>query len=346
MEQFDKVFHLSHIDLDGYGAQLISKEAFGKRVKFFNANYGQEVSFRLKQIVRELLEVESSLVLITDLALSFSEALFLNSAIKKLQNMGKNIELLLFDHHISGVELSFKYEWYSVDERRCATKITYDTLLELGWLKSAPEWMEWFVEVVDCADRWQKDKKELFDMGRVWSYMVDNSKEINRISFDNESREYILAMLKHLATHSKGYSAVVVDELLYRYKKLYFKKDIDDTLENLVSGFIVDLISNTLESMSFYYKDLKGLLTYEQEFASVVGNRFLNTFEDFDFFVNIKASGDFFICSIDEIDVSKIAKVWAIGAGHKNAAAGKVEPLGEVFDYTDAKSRFLELILK
>jgi len=344
MEQFEKVFHLSHTDLDGYSCQLISRHSFGKRVEFFNANYGEEINIRLQQIVRELLKLNSALVVVTDLALSYNEALFLNSAIKKLHSMGKSIELLLFDHHSSSFELSLKYDWYSVDEGRSATKIVYDTFLELGWLKNEPEWMGWLVSVVDASDRWLEQKSE-FNMGRVWSYMVNNLTEINRVSFEFESREYILAMIEHLATHSQGYSAVAVDELTHRYKKLYFKKGIDNILENLVADFIVELISDHMEKMSFYYKNLKGILTYELEFAPAVGNRFLNTFEDFDFFVNIKSSGEFFICSIDEIDVSKIAKAWAIGGGHKNSAGGKIEALGDIFDYTKAKEKFLNTVL-
>ncbi|RDU61436.1 phosphoesterase, partial [Helicobacter sp. MIT 14-3879] len=34
-----KVFHLSHIDLDGYGCQLVSREFF-QDIVFYNANYG------------------------------------------------------------------------------------------------------------------------------------------------------------------------------------------------------------------------------------------------------------------------------------------------------------------
>jgi oligoribonuclease NrnB/cAMP/cGMP phosphodiesterase (DHH superfamily) len=343
MEQFKQIFHLSHTDLDGYGAQLISGYAFGRRVKFFNANYGEEISFRLQQIIRELLHTNSALVLITDLGLSFSEAAFLDSAIKKLQSRGNNIEVLLFDHHISAFEVSLKYEWFSVDESRCATQIVYDTFLELGWLKNEPEWLLEFVETVDAVDRWDSSSKK-FEMGRVWNYMVDNLKEINRISFEEESRNYILSMMKNIAIKSKGFSPIAVDELLYRYKKLYFKREIDDTLENLVVDFSVDLLSENIERMSFYYKDLKGLLGYEIEFAPAVGNKFLETYADFDFFVNLKSSGEFFICSIDQIDVSKIAKAWAIGAGHKNAAFGKIDHLGEIFDYKEVQKLFLDQI--
>ena len=37
-----KFYHLSHTDLDGYGAQVITNFYF-KGVKFLNSNYGREI---------------------------------------------------------------------------------------------------------------------------------------------------------------------------------------------------------------------------------------------------------------------------------------------------------------
>ncbi|MCQ2646819.1 3',5'-cyclic-nucleotide phosphodiesterase, partial [Helicobacter pylori] len=36
-----QVYHLSHIDLDGYACQLVSKQFF-KNIQCYNANYGRE----------------------------------------------------------------------------------------------------------------------------------------------------------------------------------------------------------------------------------------------------------------------------------------------------------------
>ena len=48
-----KVFHLSHIDLDGDGAQFISRYFFDD-IEFYNANYGREVMVRLQSIFTRL----------------------------------------------------------------------------------------------------------------------------------------------------------------------------------------------------------------------------------------------------------------------------------------------------
>ena len=43
---FDYVFHLSHIDLDGYGCQYLTTKVFDN-IKCYNANYGPEVTQKI-----------------------------------------------------------------------------------------------------------------------------------------------------------------------------------------------------------------------------------------------------------------------------------------------------------
>ena len=38
------IHHLSHTDLDGYGAQVITNHYF-KNVKFYNSNYGKDRAY-------------------------------------------------------------------------------------------------------------------------------------------------------------------------------------------------------------------------------------------------------------------------------------------------------------
>jgi len=119
-----KLYHLSHIDLDGYGCQLITKEYF-KDINFYNSNYGNEISQKIERIILDIEndDKNTALVLITDLNLTLQQASYLD---KKLKESEKDIELLLLDHHKTGLECSQKFQWYKLDEKRCATKITYD----------------------------------------------------------------------------------------------------------------------------------------------------------------------------------------------------------------------------
>ncbi|RKV94524.1 MAG: 3'-to-5' oligoribonuclease B, partial [Campylobacter sp.] len=47
------IHHLSHTDLDGYGAQVITNHYF-KNVKFYNSNYGKEIDEKFDQILAQI----------------------------------------------------------------------------------------------------------------------------------------------------------------------------------------------------------------------------------------------------------------------------------------------------
>ncbi len=67
-----KLYHLSHIDLDGYGCQYLTNLCF-KEKNFYNANYGSEVSARINEIIENIKDEKDDnkerLILITDLNL-------------------------------------------------------------------------------------------------------------------------------------------------------------------------------------------------------------------------------------------------------------------------------------
>ena len=123
-----KVFHLSHIDLDGYSCQLISKRCF-EQINYYNSNYGKEIDQRLEQIIMDIeRDIHGeNLILITDLNLTLSQA---KKLVKMADESIKDIDILLLDHHKTGADCAKKYEWYHLDVKRCATKITYDYFLE------------------------------------------------------------------------------------------------------------------------------------------------------------------------------------------------------------------------
>ncbi|OBV28346.1 phosphoesterase [Helicobacter sp. CLO-3] len=134
-----QVFHLSHIDLDGYGCQFVAKEFFDS-IQFYNANYGKEVMARLNTIFSQIdakiafeekfhaKEASTFLILITDLNLTLSESKHINERVNSYKISQKDVRLLLLDHHISGEECAKAFEWYHLDHTKCATKITYETL--------------------------------------------------------------------------------------------------------------------------------------------------------------------------------------------------------------------------
>jgi len=177
MQKDRKIYHLSHIDLDGYSCQLILKYTPYK-VENFNANYGAEVKENLEVILEKIKNSdEKAYILITDLNLTTDESKWLNSEVNRLNELKKDVVLQLLDHHGSGIDSSNKYDWYFLDTTRCATKITYDFVKE-NFEFNEPNWLEKFVSVVNAVDLWKQDEVENFEFGKVCMRLVNETKEL------------------------------------------------------------------------------------------------------------------------------------------------------------------------
>ena len=332
-----RVFHLSHTDLDGYSCQLITKRCF-EHINFYNSNYGSEIMARVEEMMDDIEEFgeDENLFLITDLNLTMSDS-------KKLVNLidesSKNIKLLLLDHHKTGADCANEFDWYHLDVSRCATKITYDWFLDKGFdIGSLSD----YVDVVNAIDIWLKEKDE-FELGKVFMRVVSGAREINRMLFAQKNSEYIFYLLSNVKRFIDTKDAPIrLDESIHTIKKSFFKKDKDDTLENLVSDFIVDELSHKKDELSVYYKDFKGLLTYSIGNVSIIGNDFLVKNPEFDFFMDINGRGNMSFRANNKVDVSKISSEVFGGGGHANASGGRFDGFKDSFRYKDIKKQVQE----
>jgi len=330
---YKKVFHLSHTDLDGYSCQLITSKIF-KDIKYYNSNYGQEIEDRLTQIVSEA--KEGDLVLITDLNLDENQAKMIDEESKK-----RGFELLLLDHHKTGEELAKKYEWYNLDVTRSATKITYDYFKEVGDISH----LEHYVNSVNAFDIWLQEQSELFELGKVLAKYVSDAKEINRIMFSSENFKYISHMLSEaMKLIDEKDANILLDDKLHSTKKSFFLKDKNSTLENLVSDYVVDLLTKNKESMTITYKDKKGILTYSVGNTSIIGNAFLRENPEYDFFLDINGRKNISARANDKYDVSLMAKELFGGGGHANAAGGRFVDFKDSFIYENIKDQVQNLM--
>jgi len=337
-----KLYHLSHIDLDGYGCQLITKKYF-KEVNFYNSNYGNEITQKIEQILSDIEKdaKDKSTILITDLNLTMAQAEYLDN---KVKNMDKDVELLLLDHHKTGRECAEKFEWYHLDESRCATKITYEYFSK----KFSPdERLKKFSDVTNAIDIWLS-KDRYFELGKVLLKLVSDAKEVNRVMFPKENNEYIFNMLENsYEFYDKNGANIALDNALHKLKKKFFKGfSKDDTLDNLVSKYVVELLSKKKDEMSIEYKGAKGILTYSISNVSVIGNDFLVKNPDFDFFMNINARRNVSLRGNGKVDVSIIASEIADGGGHANASGGVLKSYKDSFLYENIKKQVEDAIYK
>jgi len=118
----------------------------------------------------------------------------------------------------------------------------------------------------------------------------------------------------------------------------------DNTLDNLVTAHIVKLFGGKRPDMTIYYKGYKGFLSYGVGNTSIIGNGFLVAYPDYDFIVDISPRGTMSMRADNKVDVSVMAKEWAGGGGHPNAAGGRIQGFKEQFNYKKVKIQIQKLI--
>lgn len=337
-----KLFHLSHTDLDGFSCQLITKEYF-KEGFFYNANYGTEVKLSLRKILEDikLYEDEDILFLITDLNLTLQESKDLNKNIEALISSGYKIKLQLLDHHATGEKSAAKYDWYYLDIKRCAAKITYDYMLEKynAFDEETRKWLGPLIDSVNAIDIWLDYETKNFEFGKVLLSMVSKVREINNVLFADLNREFRLYLLKEASKFlEKENGNILLDDSIHKLKKDFLKQDEqDDTIDNLSAKYLVNSLEELKENLTVTYKGHKGLLTYTLGSISIPANAFLKANPDFDFFIDISKKGNTSFRADGKVDVSKMALKLANGGGHVNASGCKFDDFKESINYEDVR---------
>ncbi len=336
-----KVYHISHTDLDGYGCQMVTKRYF-ESIKFYNSNYGNEINERFNEIFGDIQKdsFAKSIILITDLNLTMEQAKEFDS---KVKIANQNIMIILLDHHKSGQDCANEFEWYYLDDTRCATKITYDFFSSIyGEDKKLSK----FVDVVNAVDIWLDDKDE-FELGKVCLGLVSGAKEINRIMFPKENSQYIFNLLTKIQPYFELENAhIALENNIHRIKKEIFMESEDNTLNNLISKYNVKMLSHNKEIMKIEYDGFKGILTYNIGNVSVIGNDFLKANPDFDFFMDMTSRKTVSLRADGKIDVSKVAATIGNGGGHPNASGGLISGFKDSFVYENIKTQIVNLIKK
>ncbi|MBN2817248.1 MAG: phosphoesterase [Campylobacterales bacterium] len=338
------IHHLSHIDLDGYSCQLVMQ--YTPYTKFnYNANYGAEVKQKLEMILENIQKAkENALILITDLNLTADESRWITQEVARLCENKIDVKLTLLDHHGSGEESAKKHEWYYLDVTRCATKITYDYVKE-HFEYNEPVWMAKYVAVVNAVDLWIKEEHDNFEFGKVCMRLVTETKELNRVMFAEEDLIYKLSLLKEAVKFIGLENApILLDESIHKIKKEFFKKDQDNTLDNLATDYLVKLLGEARSDKTIYYKGYRGFLSYGVGNTSIVGNGFLVAYPEYDFIVDISYRGAMSLRANFQVSVSQIAKEWANGGGHPNAAGGRIIGFKEQYRYDKVKQQIEALI--
>ena len=339
-----RLYHLSHIDLDGYGCQYLTRECFDK-AEFYNANYGPEVKARLEEIVKKIEQDkflhgsdEEFLILITDLNLTTKEGNWIE---REVIRIGAKLQLL--DHHATGASAAERFAWYKLDTTRCATLITYDWLVEHYAFDPDGKYKD-IVKAINAIDIWVSDD-EYFEFGKVGLGLISGAREVNRILFPTEDRSLKLRLIdkaREYVTQKDG--NILLDDAIHSIKKEFFMADKNDTKDNLVASYVAKLLTKDRARLTINYRGYKGILGYNVGSSSLIGNRFLLDNPDYDFYMDVNYRGNFSLRSNDKMYVSKMAAEIGNGGGHPNASGGKIENFKDSFVYNTLKHSIQEYI--
>jgi oligoribonuclease NrnB/cAMP/cGMP phosphodiesterase (DHH superfamily) len=331
------VYHLSHIDLDGYGCQYLTQKCFDI-IHCYNANYGPEVPARLSEIVKKIEQDKflygenvQALILITDLNLTTKEGNWIE---QEAMRIGAKLQLL--DHHATGASAAERFAWYKLDTTRSATRITYDWLQDHYHFDSNNE-LATIINAINAIDIWLSDDT-LFEYGKVMLGMISGAREINRILFPEEDRAFKLSLIEAAKERVTEEDAPIrLDDDMHQMKKAFFRQSENNTKDNLVAYYVTELLTKDKQRLTIHYKDAKGILAYNVGNTSIIGNACMVANEDYDFYMDINFRGNFSLRSNNKLDVSKMAEHIGNGGGHPNASGGKIEGYKDSFIYADVR---------
>jgi len=340
------VYHLSHIDLDGYGCQYLSQQCFDT-IDCYNANYGPEVPARLGEIVKKIEQDKfvhgdtiETLILITDLNLTTKEGNWIEKEAVRI-----DAKLQLLDHHATGASAAERFAWYYLDTKRCATLITYEWL-QKHYNFDKDNTLADIVKAINAIDIWVSDDA-LFEYGKVMLGMISGAREIGRILFPAEDRALKISMIEAAKNRIHLDDAPIkLDDDLHQIKKAFFKDEKNDTKDNLVATYVTDLLTTDKQRLTIDYKSHKGILGYNVGNASIIGNASMVANKDYDFYMDVNFRGNFSLRSNNKLDVSAMAAHIGNGGGHVNASGGKIEGYKDSFVYADVRKFIQDYIDK
>lgn len=331
------IYHLSHIDLDGYGCQYLSQQCF-ETIDCYNANYGPEVPARLGEIVKKIEQDKflhgddiEALILITDLNLNAKEGNWIEKEAIRI-----DAKLQLLDHHATGANAAERFAWYKLDTTRCATLITYDWLQQ-HYAFDKENTLAPIVKAINAIDIWVSDDT-LFEYGKVMLGMISGAREINRILFPAQDRAFKLSMIEEAKNRVETENAPIqLDDDLHQIKKAFFRQETNNTKDNLVANYVTELLTTDKQRLTINYKGYKGILGYNVGNASIIGNACMVENDDYDFYMDVNFRGNFSLRSNNKLDVSQMAAHIGSGGGHPNASGGKIEGYKDSFVYADVR---------
>ncbi len=355
MKIYDKVFHLSHNDLDGYASQFAMTFS-GEDITFFNSSY-EEVGLNINLIIKKILSQKEKkiLFLITDVSLNEEQVLKLNNF--KRGNKNINLDIQLLDHHKSNQNLSEKNNWYFLDMEKCATLLTCEYVINNFKIsKKAEDYLMFLGDFVDSHDRWLENHK----YHTKSNFLSDCVYELEFPDFLKEyKRDFIFSLINKISLYFKEtfFSKYIFDNKNIQNCEKYILNIYKNFLKNKIPNSILEdknlkinhkifyyftILFEKLETKTYYlfmdgrFLSFKIFYNLNSTIFQYLSHYYLERNKNIDFCISVKSSGSLSFRSKDpKNDVSLIAKTYFDGGGHACASGGNFKKYGLINSIQD-----------
>ena len=266
---------ITHNDLDGAGCAVLFRTVYGHmNNEIHYCDYGN-----VNETVKSVLENESDSdekIIIADISVNEEVAEMLN-------NRGN---VLLFDHHKTALWLA-KYEWATVDVKKCGTVLLCDYFIYSSSYPLVVDYLDFVIHVND------------YDM---WIHQYHYSKKFNTLFGLLGMEKFVERMIRNSSFDftKEEFRLVEVEELAKeRYMESFSEKNV--VIKKVDEGSMV-----------------VGYL-FAERYTSELGNFLLRKLDlDMVVIMNVK-DRKVSLRSVPNVDCSVIAKRFS-GGGHKNAS--------------------------
>ena len=331
-----RVKHISHLDLDGYGATILTSifaNVFPENA--VEVEIVNTLPTKLRQeLMNTLNDMIYDLVIITDLAIT--------QQIVDLVNRSKYKDrIYVFDHHVTNVVEVPETFTITTDSQKmpghlsCATDLYHDYLIQDPMFEIFDEDKRYmiakFVETVRNYDTFEFWKYRNSDNQPKASY---DAPRLN-ILFHIMEREDFIAYIKDYVnrnrteenTLTESYSVYFWISKILSLEENKNNRYVESALKRInrveFNYSVFDVKKNALVSMRY-----EAGVIFAEKSSPIIANTALERFPDIDFCAIVSNSQVSIYSNRENVDVSKIAAVFN-GGGHKDAA-------GFTIPYTDA----------
>ncbi|HIP33581.1 MAG TPA: hypothetical protein EYG89_02345 [Bacteroidia bacterium] len=300
------IYHLSHIDLDGFFCQYLSSIKYEKdEIKFYNSNYGPEIKKNLKKIMK-LFIIGTDKLIITDLSLSNEEISFIN----ELYTSG--VDLKVYDHHENETLAKRKYNWMKLDTSISASQL----------YSNENRIITDITKYVNAYDIWDSNNEEYRSIGAVLSEIINVEPLFylnqDKVEFFNGFFNKINDMVA-IKSASNESTSEIFSNLFIEYSKEYSIK-----ISRTFFSFKQSLAKKYVDDMKFEINKKVYVVFFElnREYFQYISSEILSMRESL-IVCNFKKNGRVSFRSLTH-DVNRLSKDYYRGGGHKFAAGGFV----------------------